>query len=196
MENRTTRRIVVSTAMTIVIVLGMVSKTVRAAELKELMGAVGMNMLIKRSEAPDFMLKNLKGEDVKLSDYRNKIVLLNFMATWCHWCKKEMPHLQKLHEKYSDRDFAIVVVFQDREGASAVVPFMKKSGYTFAVSSGLLDPTGEVGNQYGVTGTPTTLLIDRTGNIIAWGIGYRDWFSQSAIDLVGNLLTSPKISKK
>lgn len=193
---RTTKRIIISMVMIIFVAASMASRTARAAELNELMNKVGMAMLINRDEAPDFELKNLKGEKVKLSDYRNKIVLLNFMATWCHWCQKEMPHLQKLHEKFRDRDFVIVVVFQDREGASAVVPFMKESGYTFAVSSGLLDPTGEVGNQYSVTGTPTTLLIDRTGKIIAWGMGYRDWFSQPAIDLIENLLVSSKARKK
>ncbi|GMR05530.1 MAG: hypothetical protein BMS9Abin25_0105 [Gammaproteobacteria bacterium] len=179
----------------IVVAAGMTSNTVRAAELKELIGEVGMAMLLNPDEAPDFVLKNLNGETVKLSDYRNKIVLLNFMATWCHWCQKEMPHLQKLHEKFRDRNFAIVVVFQDREGASAVVPFMKEYGYTFAISSGLLDPTGEVGDLYSVTGTPTTLLIDRTGKVIAWGMGYRDWFSQPSIDLIEKLL-EPKTSNK
>jgi len=180
----------------IVVVAGMTSNTARAAELRELIGEVGMAMLINPDEAPDFVLKNLNGETVKLSDYRNKIVLLNFMATWCHWCQKEMPHLQKLYEKFSGRDFAIVVVFQDKEGASVVEPFMDVSGYTFAISSGLLDPTGEVGDLYSVTGTPTTLLIDRAGKVIAWGMGYRNWASQASIDLIEKLLEPPKASKK
>lgn len=176
----------------IIVAAGMATKTARAAELKELMGAVGISMVARRFEAPDFVLKNLMGEKVRLSDYRNKVVLLNFMATWCHWCKKEMPHLQKLHNKFRSKDFVIVVVFQDQKGASAVVPFMKETGYTFAVSSGLLDPTGSVGYRYGVTGTPTSWLIDRSGKVIGWGMGYRNWFSQPAIDLIENLLESPK----
>jgi len=107
-----------------------------------------------------------------------------------------MPHLQQLYEKFRDREFAIVVVFLDREGASAVAPFMKEFGYTFAIGSGLLDPTGKVGYLYGVTGTPTTLLIDRTGKVIAWGLGYRNWFSQAAIDLIENLLVSTRARGK
>ncbi len=196
MGSRTTKRILVSMVTTIVIAAGMGSKTAQAAELEELMGALGMTLIINRDEAPDFTLKNLEGKKVKLSDFRGKVVMLNFMDTGCHWCRKEMPHLQKLHEKYSDRDFAIVVVFQDRKGASVVAPFMKKSGYTFAISSGLLDSTGEVGNRYGVTGTPMTWLIDREGRALGLGYGYRDWFSQPAIDLIEKLLASPQASKE
>jgi len=196
MGNLIAKRIVVSMAAIIVVITGMATKTVRAAELKELMSAAGMTLVADWVEAPDFELKNLMGETVRLSDYRNKVVMLNFMATWCYWCRKEMPHLQKLSDKYRSKDFVIVVVFQDRKGASAVVPFMKEAGYTFAVSTGLLDPTGEVGYRYGVTGTPTTWLIDRSGGVVGWGIGYRNWFNQPAIDLVENLLLPPQVSKK
>lgn len=107
-----------------------------------------------------------------------------------------MPHLQKLHDKYRSKDFVIVVVFQDRKGASAVVPFVRKAGYTFAVSTGLLDPTGEVGYRYGVTGTPTTWLIDRSGRVVGWGIGYRNWSNQPAIELIEKLLQPPLASNK
>lgn len=174
----------------------MTGRTANAATLKELIGEVGMAMLLKPDEAPDFELKNINGELVKLSDFRNKIVLLNFMDTGCHWCRKEMPHLQKLYDKFIDRDFVIVVVYQDRKGADAVLPFVKKTGYTFAINSGLLDPKGEVGNLYSVTGTPTTLLLDRKGMVIAWGMGYRNWSRKVSFDLIEKLLESPVDSSK
>lgn len=192
MGNKATKRIFLSIAMMLFVIAATPGKTANAADLRELISKVGMAMLLKPDEAPDFVLKNLNGKDVKLSDFRSKIVLLNFMDTGCHWCRKEMPHLQELYDKFGDSDLAIVVVFQDRKGTKAVAPFIKKTGYTFAISSGLLDPTGEVGNLYSVTGTPTTLLLDRKGMVIAWGMGYRNWSSKASIALIAELLQPPK----
>jgi len=195
MGNQTTKRILLSIVMMLFVIAATTSKTASAEDLRELIGKVGMAMLLNPDEAPDFVLKNINGEDVKLSDFRGKFVLLNFMDTGCHWCRKEMPHLQELYEKFGGSDFAIVVVFQDRKGIKAVAPFMKKTGYTFAISSGLLDPTGEVGELYSVTGTPTTLLLDRKGMVLAWGMGYRNWSSEASIALITELLQPPKDSK-
>ena len=164
--------------------------SVYSAEVNKLMASVGIAPLRGEQIAPDFTLRNFNGKEVNLSDYRGKLVLLNFMATWCHWCQKEMPHLQKLYDQFKDKDFVIVVVFTDRGGAKAVVPFMKESGYTFSISSGLLDPTGEVSYMYRITGTPTSFILDREGKIIGWGIGYREWSSKEARDLVEKLLMS------
>jgi len=137
-------------------------------DISTLMRAMGIQQFQEKVVAPDFKLTNLKDKEVSLKDFRGKFVLLNFMATWCHWCRKEMPHLQKLHDKFKDKDFIIMAVYSDREGAKAVKPFIKKSGYTFTensgtYNSGLLDPTGRVTNMYRVTGTPTTYLINKNG---------------------------------
>ncbi|NOZ64560.1 MAG: TlpA family protein disulfide reductase [Caldiserica bacterium] len=158
--------------------------------VEKFMRAMTMQKPENEMEAPDFTLLNLEGKKVSLKDYRGKVVLLNFMATWCHWCRKEMPHLQKLYDRFKGSDFIIVSVFSDREGAKVVVPFMKKSGFTFSLSSGLLDPTGKVTAMYRVTGTPTSYLIDRKGMIIGRGIGYREWSSPAAINLIKAALDS------
>ena len=158
--------------------------------LEKFMRAMGMQKPENEVEAPDFTLFNLEGKEVSLKDYRGKVVLLNFMATWCHWCRKEMPHLQKLYEQFKDRDFVIVSVFSDREGARVVVPFMQKSGFTFSLSSSLLDPTGKVTALYRVTGTPTSYLISREGKIIGREIGYREWSTPAAINLIRTVLNS------
>ncbi|GMT44363.1 MAG: hypothetical protein IEMM0006_0195 [bacterium] len=158
-----------------------------------LMRVMGIQQFKEKVVAPDFKLKNLNGKTVSLKDYRGKFILLNFMATWCMWCRKEMPHLQKLHERFKDKDFVIIAVFSDREGAQVVKPFIKKSGYTFTknsgtYNSGLLDPTGRVTAMYRVTGTPTTYLIDKSGNAFAVAQGYRDWSKKEAFTLIENLI--------
>ncbi len=163
--------------------------------INALMRAMGVQQFQKKVVAPDFKLKNLNGKIVSLKDYRGKFILLNFMATWCMWCRKEMPHLQKLHNKFKDKDFAIIAVFSDREGAQAVKPFIKKSGYTFTenagtYNSGLLDPTGRVTTMYRVTGTPTTYLIDKNGNAFAIARDYRDWSKKESFTLIENLINS------
>ncbi len=158
--------------------------------LDSLMSSLGIQKTASEVEAPGFELNNLAGKKVRLKDFRGKIVLLNFMATWCHWCRKEMPSLQKLYDQFKDKGFVIVAVFSDREGAKAVGPFVKKSGYTFFGDSGLLDPTGRVDTMYRVTGTPTSYLIDREGKIIGREIGYRDWFTGDTRALIKGLLES------
>ncbi len=166
------------------------SGTAGSKRLDNLMRSLGIQKMGKDVAAPDFELDNLDGKKVRLKDYRGKIILLNFMATWCHWCRKEMPSLQKLYDQFKDQDFVIVAVFSDREGARAVVPFVEKSGYTFFGDSGLLDPTGRVDTLYGITGTPTSYLINREGKMIGREIGYRDWFTQGTRDLIEGLLKS------
>ena len=163
---------------------------VSSENLDKLMSSLGIQRPEGKVEAADFELDNLEGKKVRLKDYRGKVVLLNFTATWCHWCRKEMPSLQKLYDRFKDKGFVIVAVFSDREGAKAVVPFVKKSGYTFFGDSGLLDPTGRVDTMYRVTGTPTSYLIDRNGKIIGREIGYRDWFTKGTRDLIEKLLAA------
>ncbi len=161
--------------------------------INTLMLAMGIQKFKQKVVAPNFKLKNINGKTVSLKDYRGKFILLNFMATWCMWCRKEMPHLQKLHDRFIDKIFVIIAVFSDREGAKAVKPFIKKTGYTFTENSGtynsaLLDPTGRVTSQYRVTGTPTTYLIDKSGNAFAVAQGYRDWSKKEAFTLIKNLI--------
>ncbi len=166
-----------------------------SVQMDTLMSIMGIQQFQNKIDAPDFELKNLDGESVSLKDFRGKFVMLNFMATWCHWCRKEMPHLQKLHDLFKDKDFVIVAVYSDREGVSVVKPFIENSGYTFtnnsgAYNSGLLDPTGRVTSMYRVTGTPTTYLIDKKGTMIGTAVGYRDWSQKEAIELIENLINA------
>lgn len=130
------------------------------------------------AEAPDFALPNLRGKQIKLSDYKGKVVFLNFWATWCPPCRTEMPSMQKLYNKLGQKDFAIVAVALDKIGGKGVKPFIEKNNYTFPV---LLDPSGSVATRYRVQSIPSTLIIDRQGKIVNLHIGARNWGTDAAI---------------
>ncbi len=135
--------------------------------------------------APDFSLTDLHGGKIGLKQFRGKIILLNFWATWCGPCKEEMPFLETLHRQFKEKDFVLLTVSVDYEGARPVQEFINKQGYTFPV---LLDPKSEVLDLYEVKGIPTTFLIDKKGKMIGRAIGPRDWKCQEAISLIGLLV--------
>jgi len=130
------------------------------------------------AEAIDFTLPNLSGEEITLSDYQGKVVFLNFWATWCPPCRKEMPSMQKLYEKLKGKDFEMLAVAMDRSGQSVVAPFVKEGGYTFPI---LLNPSGAIASKYMVRGIPATFIIDKQGRIIDRVVGARNWDSDSVI---------------
>lgn len=122
--------------------------------------------------APDFLLPDMRGQAVRLSQLKGKVVLLNVWATWCGPCRKEMPTMEALAHKLSGEDFVLLAVSQDVDGAATVKPYLQEGGYTFPV---LLDVQGEVGRKYGVTGYPETFVVDRQGQVVYHHIGYNDW---------------------
>ena len=111
-------------------------------------------------EAPNFTLRNLEGRKVSLKDYRGKIVLLNFWATWCKFCDIEMPDLQKLDKENEDLVVLAVDVMEDK---NKVVDYIKKGNYDFEV---LLDDKGDVAKTYLVSAFPTTYFVGKDGNLI------------------------------
>jgi len=119
--------------------------------------------------AADFTLTDLSGQEIKLSDYRGKTVFLNFWATWCPPCRQEMPSIQSLYQKTAGKDMEILAVSLDR---GDIRSFVEQGKYSFKI---LPDPKGEIGRQYGVTGIPTTFIIDKNGVIKQRAVGSRDW---------------------
>ncbi|MBI1190074.1 MAG: redoxin domain-containing protein [Tepidisphaera sp.] len=112
--------------------------------------------------APDFSLKDKDGKNVTLADLKGKVVVMDFWGTWCPWCVKAMPQVQKVHEKYKDKD--VVVLGMDVEGNAAAKPleFMKRNKFTYNT---LLDaqPATET---YKVSAFPTLFVLDKTGKVI------------------------------
>jgi peroxiredoxin len=110
--------------------------------------------------APDFTLKNLAGETVRLSDFKGQPVLLNFWATWCAPCRKEFPELQATWEKKRGSLVVIGVNYTSADTPDLVPGFVEEMGITFPV---VLDETGQTSETYRILGMPTSIFIDRTG---------------------------------
>ena len=120
-------------------------------------------------ESPDFTLLNLSGEEVSLSDYRGKTVMINFWATWCGFCKKEMPDMQRLSEENEDLVILAVDVMEEK---SLVEDYIKEGGYDFEV---VLDEKGEVAKNYLVSAFPTSYFVDKDGILLGGVPGMLTW---------------------
>jgi peroxiredoxin len=120
-------------------------------------------------QAANFTLKSAAGENVRLSEYRGQVVLINFWASWCGPCRQEMPELDNIHRKYADLGFTVfgVNVEQDRAMADKV---LRDIPVSFPI---LFDDANRVSELYGVDAMPVTVLVDRRGEIRYLHRGYK-----------------------
>jgi peroxiredoxin len=144
-----------------------------------------------RHVAPDFALKDANGNTVRLSDYKGKVVLLDFWATWCGPCKVEIPWFIQFEQQYKDKGFAVLGVSMDEDGWNAVKPFIEEHKMNYRVALG----NDQVSELYGgLDSLPTTLLVDRSGRIAKVHIGLetgRDGFENE----ITNLLAAPTMGR-
>ena len=137
-----------------------------------------------RKKAPDFVLKDGNGTAAKLSDYKGKVVLLDFWATWCGPCKIEIPWFMEFEQTYKDRGFAVVGVSMDEDGWDVVKPYIQARKINYRILLG----NDSVGQLYGgVDSLPTTFLIDRSGRIAKVHVGLetgKDGFQNEIISLL------------
>lgn len=117
--------------------------------------------------AADFTLKDLKGNDVALSSFRGKQVLITFGATWCHYCVAEVPELNTFFDKHKDKDVKVLSV-DIGESLAKVSSFAQKNNIKYTI---LLDENNEVSRKYKVSGIPAIFLIDENGIIKYSGTG-------------------------
>lgn len=113
--------------------------------------------------APDFQLEDLKGKKVKLSDYRGKIVFLNFWATWCPYCVEELPEFQKQHDIFSKDGDVVILAVDIGESRDQVASYIKSKKLDMNF---LLDINSAVAGKYFISGIPATFVIDRQGIIV------------------------------
>ncbi|HEY7884999.1 MAG TPA: TlpA disulfide reductase family protein, partial [Cellvibrionaceae bacterium] len=131
---------------------------------------LGSMAAIADDAAPDFTLKSNSGENLRLAEQRGKVVMINFWATWCAPCRKEMPLLDELYQRYHAAGFELfgVNVEPDKEPADKLVAEL---GVTFPI---LYDSDSKVSRTYKVDAMPTTIMVDKDGNIRYVNRGYRD----------------------
>ena len=114
-----------------------------------------------RKMAPDFTLTDSNGASIRLSDYKGKVVLLDFWATWCHGCKLEIPWYMEFQQKYKDKGLSVIGVAMDEDGWKSVKPFIEKTKINYAIVVG----NQQLASKFGADSLPVTLLIDREGKI-------------------------------
>ena len=113
-------------------------------------------------EAPNFVLTDLEGNEVMLSDYKGKGVFLNFWGTWCEPCEREMPYMENQYQAYKDQGVEIIAV-NIQETNLAVERFRDRHGLTFPIP---MDKHDQVRQAYGILPLPTTILLDEDGKIV------------------------------
>ncbi len=134
--------------------------------------------------APHFLSMTPGGEKIGIDDFKGKLVVLNFWATWCPPCRLEMPSMERLYQEFKGDGLEVVAInFMERE--KPITSFLKENGFTFPV---LLDKKGEIARSYGVHGLPVTFLIARNGKLLARSMGYKDWYKPEIRQLISTLL--------
>ncbi len=157
-------------------------------ELERLFGNMGILKMPHPTPPLEIQLGDLLGNTVRLSEFRGKIVFLNFWATWCPTCVVEMPSMEKLHRRFKDQDFAMIAV-NLKESETQVKSFFEKLQLSFTA---LLDVNGEVASGLAVNALPTTFFLDKKGRIIGMALGPREWDNQASIELFEFLINRPE----
>ena len=144
--------------------------------------------------APEFALVDLDDKPVRLSDYRGKVVFLNFWATWCKPCREEMPSMEVLHKNFAKDGLIVLAVSIDRVTTTKdIPPFIKSMNLSFPV---LIDSWGRTDMPYKRMGVPETFIIDQQGVIREIVIGPRDWTRLDSLTVLVDLLkVTPKTVK-
>ena len=133
---------------------------------------------------PEIVLSTPDGKKISLKDFRGKIVLLNFWASWCAPCREEMPAMEKLYQEFKNRNFVIfAIAVKDRK--QDAIDYVKDLKITYPIA---LDPEAKVGQEYGAWGLPATYIIGPKGEGLARGWGPAEWYGNGARKLINDLV--------
>lgn len=154
--------------------------------------------LPSRPPAPDFELQGIDDETYRLRDYRGKVVVINFWATWCPPCRKEMPSMQRAWERWRKHGIELLAV-NVGESDDEVFAFAAEYDLKFPV---LLEPSGRLIRRWGAVGLPSTFVVDPQGRVVYRATGEREWDSDEIFDLLlaltkpaGNPTARPAVSR-
>src|SRR5262249_31666451 len=136
-------------------------------------------------KAPDFTLKSLQGANLRLDEYRGKVVLINFWASWCGPCRQEMPLLDRIHQRYADAGFAVLGV--NVEGT--VAPAKETAEHTHVTFPVLIDENQKVSGLYNLESMPSTVVVDRDGVIRYVHHGYKPGDEAKYLEVVKQLIS-------
>ena len=136
-------------------------------------------------KAPDFTLKSLQGANLRLDEYRGKVVLINFWASWCGPCRQEMPLLDRIHQRYSDAGFAVLGV--NVEGT--VAPAKETAEHAHVTFPVLIDENQKVSGLYDLESMPSTVVVDRDGVIRYVHHGYKPGDEAQYLEVVKKLIS-------
>ncbi|MBX2858354.1 MAG: TlpA family protein disulfide reductase [Cellvibrionaceae bacterium] len=140
-----------------------------AISLSGLSASLSSHALDLKGKAKDFTLKSNSGRNIRLSEMRGKVVMINFWAHWCGPCRQEMPHLEKIYQRYKDAGFTILGVHQDSDPKTAD-KVLNDIPVSFPI---LYDTTSKVSETYNVSAMPSTVFIDCDGNLKYLHRGYK-----------------------
>lgn len=145
--------------------------------------------VVTGASAPVFHLLNDNGERHSLEDYRGKVVLLNFWATWCPPCLQEFPDLETLYRLLRDKGFVVIGINEEdsdfKKAREKVARFREALPFTFLV---LYDTQGEAAENYGVSQLPVSYLISREGKVLERILGFRKWTTGSLFDKIKHIV--------
>ena len=142
--------------------------------------------------APGFKLNNIRGGTTELSDFKGKVVLVNFWATWCAACVEEMESMQNLYNDLKKKDVEIVAISIDRWNEDRIIDYADKKNLNFHI---LRDPDQKVRKQYYIMGLPTSYLIDGDGKIRGYVSGARTWDSLTSKNTLLSLKDSGSLAE-
>ena len=142
--------------------------------------------------APTISAVDLAGNTVSLSDFAGRLVLINFWATWCEPCLREMPSLERMQSRLGDK-ITVVAISEDRGGSKTVEPFINKLGLKSFKT--YLDPKSDAGRAFKVAGLPTSFLIDRDGRVLGRVEGAAEWDSPKLLEVLKSFLGGDKVIK-
>ena len=151
--------------------------------------SAGNKIIMSGDRAPEFRLPAPDGRYVNLADFRGKVVMVHFWATWCPPCVEEIPTLVKLYSQFAGKDFEMLAVSVDEGGAKAVTAFMQREKLALPAPV-LLDPDRSVAGLYGTYKFPETYVVDRQGVVRYKVIGPRNWTDPETIQVLKSIIAT------